>query len=348
MAQRHRAGLASPVVPAPGVLPAPATVAGEPRTFDLQAHRGGTGLAVENSLLAFGTALTLGVSTLEMDVQITADGHAVVTHDRRTNPAVCVDTAPATPGDPAFPYVGRHVNTLTLAQLRTLDCGSRRRPEHPGQQLAPGSRMLQLHEVFEFAASRGADDVRFSIELKVEAAAPRETAPREEVVQVVAGEVRRAGVADRVSVQSFDWGALMRVREVAPELPIVALAIGDLLQIGWPGASPWLGGIDIDDFGGSIVAAAASFGADAISPVHGMPRRGGVTQPGYTRFTTVEMVEAAHDAGMRVIPWTVDDVPTMDALVEAGVDGLITDYPDRLRTVLERRGRPLPQSYPPA
>jgi glycerophosphoryl diester phosphodiesterase len=318
------------------------------RSFDLQAHRGGMGLAVESSLLSFGNALDLGVSTLELDVQITADGHAVVTHDRRTNPAVCTDTAPAMPGDPAFPYVGRYVNTLTFAQVRTLDCGSRRKPDHPQQELSPGARMLELHEVFDLVEERGADDVRFNIETKVEAGAPTETAPREQFVQVVAAAVGRAGMTDRVSIQSFDWGALMRMREVAPELPIVALTNGDFLQVGQPGASPWLGGIDIDDFGGSFVAAAHSFGADAISPVHGSPQNGNVNQPGYTPFTTKEMVKDAHKLGMQVIPWTVDDVPTMESLIDAGVDGLITDYPDRLRELLEEQKLDLPQRYPAA
>jgi glycerophosphoryl diester phosphodiesterase len=316
--------------------------------FDLQAHRGGMGLAVESSLLSFGNALDLGVSTLELDVQITEDGHAVVTHDRQTNAAVCADTAPATPGDPEFPYVGRYVNTLSLAQVRTLDCGSVRRPAHPQQRLSPGARMLALHEVFDLVRERGADDVRLNIETKVEAGAPTETAPREQFVQVVAQEVRAAGLTERVSIQSFDWGALMRMREVAPELPIVALTNGDFLQVGQPGASPWLGGVDVDDFGGSFVEAAHSFGADALSPVHGTPQDGGVGQPGYTPFTTREMVERAHELGMRVIPWTVDDEPTMESLVDAGVDGLITDYPDRLRAVLERRGVALPEGLPGA
>jgi len=58
------------------------------------------------------------------------------------------------------------------------------------------------------------------------------------------------------------------------------------------------------------------------------------------------LVKRAHSAGLEVIPWTVNDVPTMDALIDAGVDGLITDYPDRLRWLLERRGHDLPRPYP--
>jgi glycerophosphoryl diester phosphodiesterase len=137
----------------------------------------------------------------------------------------------------------------------------------------------------------------------------------------------------------------MRMREVEPRLPIVALTNGDFLQVGQPGASPWLGGIDIDDFGGSLVEAAASFDADAISPVHGTPQNGRVGDPGYVPYTTPELVEQAHAAGIAVIPWTIDDPATMASLIDAGVDGLITDYPDRLRTLLADRGYKLPRSY---
>jgi glycerophosphoryl diester phosphodiesterase len=318
-------------------------------TFDLQAHRGGIGLTVESTIASFSKALDLGVSTLELDVQITKDGYAVVTHDRDPVETKCTDTAPATPGDPQFPYVpGKsYIKDLTLAQVRTLDCGSKAQPQFPGQQLAPGAQMPLLSEVFALVRARHATGVKLNVETKVEAGAPEQTAPREQFVQVVAHEVRRAHLLRQVSVQSFDWGALMRMRQVEPRLPIVALTNGQqFLQAGAPGASPWLGGIDIDDFGGSLVAAAASFHADAISPVAGDPQNGKVTDPGYVPYTTPAMVHEAHAAGMAVIPWTVEDDATMQSLIDAGVDGLITDYPDVARQVMARNGLALPRAYP--
>ncbi|MGS2618314.1 glycerophosphodiester phosphodiesterase family protein [Micromonospora sp. LZ34] len=315
------------------------------RTFDVQAHRGGLGLRVENTLASFGNALQLGVSTLELDVQITEDGQAVVTHDRKVSAAKCVDTAPVTPGDPEFPYVGRYVNTLTLAQVRTLDCGSRTLPDKPGQLAVPGARMPLLREVFALVKRYRADDVTLNVETKVEAGAPAETAPREQFVQVTAAEIRRAGLLKQVTVQSFDWGALMRMRQVEPRLPLVALTNYDFLQTGQPGASPWLGGLDIDDFGGDPIRAVRSFGASAFSPVHGFPQNGTVTDPGYRPYVTRELVARAHRYGIKVIPWTVDDVPTMAKLVDDGVDGIITDYPDRLRGLLAQRGHRLPKAY---
>ncbi|MFN2495121.1 MAG: glycerophosphodiester phosphodiesterase family protein [Pseudonocardiaceae bacterium] len=314
--------------------------------FDPQAHRGGIGLVVESTLAAFANALEIGVSTLELDVQITEDGVAVVTHDRQVSEATCRDTGLAVSGDPEYPYVGKYVTHLTLSQVRTLDCGSQTKPQYPQQRPVPGARMPLLSEVFALVECHRADQVGYNIETKVEAAAPEETAPREQFVQVVAREVRAAKLVHRVSIQSFDWGALMRMREIEPRLPIVALTNGDFLEVGHPGASPWLGGIDIDDYGGDLVAAADSFGADAISPVHGMPQDGRVTDPGYEPYTTPGLVARAHDAGMLVIPWTVNDMPTMASLMDAGVDGLITDYPDRLRELMAQRGFTLPRTYP--
>jgi len=319
------------------------------RFFDVQAHRGGIGLTVENTIASFSRALDLGVSTLELDVQITEDGYAVITHDRDPSPSKCRDTAPAFPGDPEYPYVPgvRYIASLTLAQVRTLDCGSQTLPQFPGQQASPGATMPLLSEVLDLVNERHAHRVWLNIETKVEAGAPTQTAPREQFVQVVAREVRDAGLLRQVSIQSFDWGALMRMRQVEPSLPVVALTNGQqFLQAGLPGASPWLGGIDIDDFGGDLVAAAASFGADAISPVQGDPQGGAIGDPGFRPYPTQQMVDDAHAAGMDVIPWTVDDPATMQYFIDLGVDGIITDYPDRLRTVLAQNGYKLPRAYP--
>lgn len=314
-----------------------------PKGFDLQAHRGGVGLHVESSPYSFGEALRIGVTTLELDTQVTKDGQVVVTHDRKVNSQVCRDTEAVTPNDPMYPYTDHYIKDLTLEQIKTLDCGSQRKDDFPNQQLHPGSTMMTLSEVFDLVRESGNDQVRFNIETKVEAGAPEETAPRDEFVRRVYEEIVAGGMKDRVEVQSFDWGALRLMSELDSSIPLVALTNGDFLEEGQPGKSPWLGGLDVDDFGGDGVAAAASLpGVKAYSPVDTTPQTCDISRSDCEPYTTPEMVARAHELGLKVVPWSVDHVATMEYLIDAGVDGIITNYPDVLRGLLVARGIEVP------
>jgi glycerophosphoryl diester phosphodiesterase len=315
--------------------------------FDLQAHRGGLGLTTESTLAGFAKAIELGVTTLELDTQVTEDEQVVVSHDRQINGVKCQDTAPAFPGDPEFPYVGDFITNLTLVQVKTLNCGYQALPDFPNQEVVSGP-MIELHDVFDLVKRYRAKKLVLNIETKVEAGAPTQTAPRELFVRRVWEEIRDAGISDQVTIQSFDWGALMSMHTLAPGLPLVALTNRDFLQVGQPGASPWLGGIDVDDFGGDFVAAAASIeGVTALSPVQGFPQNGTISDPGFVPYPDARMIADAHSRGLRVIPWTIDDPATMDYFIDLGVDGIITDYPNRLREVMAENGMRLPKPYKP-
>ncbi|PJJ53732.1 glycerophosphoryl diester phosphodiesterase [Mumia flava] len=315
--------------------------------FDLQAHRGGIGMTTESTVAGFAKALSLGVSTLELDTQVTKDRKVVVTHDRRVSATVCRDTDPVTPGDPQFPYVGKYIKDLTLAQIKTMDCGYQQKPGFPQQEVVAGARMAELSDVFDLVKARRAWGVRLNIETKVEAGAPEETAPRPIFVRRVAQEIRRSGLSRLVTIQSFDWGALKLMHRISPRLPLVALTNYDFLQVGQPGASPWLGGIDADDFGGDFVRAAASIdGVTTLSPNYGFPQNGTVDQQGFEFYVTERMVRDAHHRGLDVVPWTCDDMPTVAALMDMGVDGIITDYPNRVRDLMAERGLDRPRAYP--
>jgi glycerophosphoryl diester phosphodiesterase len=269
-----------------------------------------------------------------------------VTHERRISAIKCRDTAAAVAGDPEFPYVGDLIKELSLEQVATLDCGWQQLPGFPHQHVVAGARMPRLDEVFALVDCYGAHDVRFSIDPKFAADAPHETAPRSQLVRVVAHEVRKAHVVQRATIVGLDWGVLMKMRKLEPRLPIVAAASPRFLQAGEPGRSPWLGGLDVDDFRGGLVGAAASFGADAIAPVHGSPANPGAGLPRYQPFTTRKMIRRAHRSGLEVIPWTVNRRATMRQLIDAGVDGIITDYPNRLRSVIARSGLRSPSQMP--
>ncbi|MGW3728897.1 glycerophosphodiester phosphodiesterase family protein, partial [Streptomyces sp. NPDC000851] len=203
--------------------------------FDLQAHRGGLGMTTESTLEGFGKALRLGVTTLELDTQVTKDRKVVVTHDRQVSAQKCRDTAPVVPGDPMYPYVGKYIKDLTLAQIRTMDCGYQQLPGHPEQEQIKGARMVELRDVLDLVKSYQARQVTLNIETKVEAGAPEQTAPRELFVRRVFEEIRASGLERQVTIQSFDWGALKEMHRLAPRWPLVALTNYDFLQVGRPG-----------------------------------------------------------------------------------------------------------------
>jgi glycerophosphoryl diester phosphodiesterase len=316
--------------------------------FDLQAHRGGIGMTTEESLEAFAKAMRLGVSTLELDTHVTKDEKVVVNHDRQISAQKCRDTAPVTPGDPMYPYVGKYIKDLTLAQIKTMDCGYQQLPGFPEQEQIKGFRMVELKDVLDLVKSYHANQVMLNIETKVEAGAPEQTAPRELFVRRVFEDIRASGIDNQVTIESFDWGALMVMHRLAPKWPLVALTNYDFLQVGRPGASPWLGGIDADDYGGDAVRTAAAVpGVTALSPNYGFPQNGKVGDPSFRFYSDAAMVSQAHALGLKVIPWTCDDPATVEALMDMGADGVITNYPNRAREIMAERGMRLPKAYQP-
>jgi glycerophosphoryl diester phosphodiesterase len=316
----------------------PVASAEPPADFDLQAHRGGRGETTEESLRAFAKSLELGVSTLELDIVISRDGQPMVWHDPTVQADKCADTAPAFAGDPQYPYVGKLVHDLTLAQLRTLDCG-KLLAGFPDAEVVHGNRMATLPEVFALVDSYRAD-VRYNIETKVEADKPEKSAPPEQFVEVILAAVRAAGKVDRVEIQSFDWRTLPMVRAAEPGVPLVALWDDTT----WVPGSPWLGGVDPAVVGDPITGA-TMVGANILSPGYSVPYGLTTRDPGFALVADTDFVNRAHALGLKVIPWTVNDAATMNAQIDAGADGIITDYPSVLRDVMEQRGMPLPPAY---
>ena len=303
-----------------------------PAVFDLQGHRGARGLAPENTLAAFARALGLGVTTLELDTGVTRDGVVVVTHDERLNPDFTRDAAGKwidAPGPAVFALTRDELLRYDVGRLKPGTAYAARFPE---QQPADGQRMPTLADVFALAGKARNTTVRFNVETKLDPRHPELTAAPEPFADAVIAVVRGAGMAKRTTLQSFDWRTLRYAQRVAPEIPTVCLTVqqpgDDNVQAGQPGPSPLLGGLDVDDFGGSVPKLVRAAGCAVWSP------NALDLEPG--------SVAEAHAQGLKVVPWTVNEESAMNALVESGVDGIISDYPDRLRRVLARRGVTLP------
>lgn len=306
--------------------------------FDLQGHRGARGLLPENSLPAFAEALTLGVTTLELDLGLSADGHLMVSHDPKLNPDLTRGPDGnwlASPGPALF--------SLELAELRHYDVGrinpsSRYASRFPSQRPVDGTRIPTLAEVFALSHRAGNSTVRFNVETKLSPMAPTLTADPKRFADAVVNLAREHGMGHRVTVQSFDWRTLARVQERAPEMRTAYLSAQqrwlDNIAAGQPGASPWTAGLDVDDVGGSVPRLVKRAGGEVWSPFYQEVSRANL--------------EEARDLGLRVIVWTVNETADMHELIQLGVDGIITDYPDRLRRVMSAEGMPLPEPTPVA
>ncbi|MDP2034717.1 MAG: glycerophosphodiester phosphodiesterase [Polaromonas sp.] len=308
------------------ILVMAAAVAPPAAAFDLQGHRGARGLAPENTLPAFERALAIGVSTLELDIGLTADGVVVITHDPYLNPLFTRDA-----GGQWLAGRGPLIRSLNFAQLQAYDVG-RIQPGTPyantfaNQQPLDGTRIPTLAALFERVKLLGATGVRFNIETKLNPEQPADTASAEQMTEALLKVVRDAGMLGRVSIQSFDWRTLQIVQRLEPSIPTVYLSI-QTANTNNISSGAWTAGFKIAEHA-SVPAMVKAAGGAVWSP-----NGGALTQA---------LVQQAQALGLKVIPWTINQAADMERLIAWGVDGLITDYPDRLREVLRQRQLPLP------
>ena len=283
--------------------------------LELQGHRGARGLAPENTLPAFATALSLGVHTLELDVGVTRDGVVVVHHDRTLNP----DTTRG-PDGRWLEGRGPVLHALGFEELQRYDVGRLRagsdygRP-FPDQKAVDGTRVPRLADVFALARRANNATVRFNIETKLSPQAPDETPAPAPFARALIEEIRRAGMAGRSTIQSFDWRTLAVVQAEAPDIPTVYLSI----------TRPPARG-------------------------EGLPQRvreagGRIWSPNFQALDA-PLLREARALGLQVVVWTVNEPADIEAMIDLGVDGIISDRPDRVREAMRRRGLPLPAETP--
>jgi glycerophosphoryl diester phosphodiesterase len=299
--------------------------AGCAQAFDLQGHRGARGLAPENTLPAFERALALGVTTLELDIAVTRDGVLVISHNPTLNPDLTRDAAGRflEQGGPA-------IHSLTWAQLQAYDVG-RLKPgteyarQFPDQVPVDGTRIPRLSDLFDLVKRSGDGMVRFDIETKLDPDKPGETPLPEPFARALVHEIRKAGMAARAQIQSFDWRTLQVVQKIAPEIATVYLTVQrrfDNIGAGRAEASSWTAGFQHRDHGSvpKMIKAA-----------------GGSYWGAYFDDLDAQKVKEAQALGLKVLAWTVNDPAVMARVLDYGVDGLITDRPDRARKLLEER-----------
>lgn len=266
-----------------------------PSGFDLQGHRGCRGLMPENTTAAMLHAIDLGVTTLELDVVISRDSQVVLSHEAYFHPHITTlpGGSPISSSQPPL-----LVYQMDYDSIRKYDVGMKPHPLFPKQQKLAAYKPL-LGAVVDsceaYARSKG-KTIRYNVEIKSAAGYDGVRHPDVAVFsELVAGVLRSKKVLERSTIQSFDVRPLQYLHQKHPNIQLSYLVEGK---------------------GENLEQELAKLGF--TPPIY---------SPYYKNLDAAK-VKAAHGKGMKVLPWTVNDVPAMKALVAMGVDGIISDYPD--------------------
>ncbi|MBC6994235.1 glycerophosphodiester phosphodiesterase family protein [Neolewinella lacunae] len=273
--------------------------------IDWQGHRGCRGLLPENTIPAFLRALSYpAVQTLELDVVISADYRVIVSHEPWMSAEICL--GPNGEKLSAAEEDRISLRSLTAEEIATYDCGQLPHPRFPEQAQRPAHKPT-LAAVFaavdRYCVQNQRPSPRYNIELKYEAdLEPHFVPSRDTFVDLVLADIDAWNHPELVTLQCFDPPTLAIIHAKRPDLQLAYL----------------------DEFPGGLSEKMAAIG---------------FTPPIYSPYeihVDAALMAEAHALGMRVVPWTVNDTTRMRELLELGVAGIITDYPDRIKGVKEK------------
>ncbi|MGM0545399.1 MAG: glycerophosphodiester phosphodiesterase family protein [Bacteroidota bacterium] len=265
------------------------------------------GLLPENTIPGFIKAIELGVNGIELDVAISGDDQVVISHEPWFRHDICLTPE----GDSIDKKTQKNhlIYDMSYEQIAKYDCGSVQHPNFPDQQTQTLSKPLlkkAINEIESFIAENNYDPVSYHVEFKRKSSWDNELQPEpSRVVQLVYDELAELQILDRVTVHSFDEQMLQEFKEIDSSVP-------QMYSI-------------------------PKKNNDLESNIATLTYNPGVYFPNYRSVDTT-LVKQAHDNGMRIIPWTVDEYDDMINLIDAGVDGILSNYPDKFEKVRKYQG----------
>lgn len=309
------------------------------------AHRGGAGLWPENTMAAFRRAMEAGADGIELDVHLTKDGKLVVHHDESLKPAIA--------RGPDGQWLTRPtplLKALTFDELLAYDVG-RLRPgagysaRYPDQTGFDGERVPLLADVYNLVKEQAKPGFRLYVELKTALLDLAQSADPVALADAAVALTRQYRLERTVTFVSFDWRALDRAKEQAPDilnafttLPFFQIdpedasaardapgSEDDLIRKASASGAPWVAGFDWRGQKG------ASFAERMLRAIASGPADGWFSWHG---DVTAETAALARELGLAVSCWTVDEEAEMRRLAALGVEAILTDRPDRLSRVL--------------
>jgi glycerophosphoryl diester phosphodiesterase len=268
--------------------------------IDVQGHRGARGMYPENSIPAFIYAIDQVVTTLELDVVISADGKVVVSHEPWMNPTICLaaDGSELTGDEKSY-----NLFKMTYEEISRFDCGSKENKSFPEQKKVFTQKPLLsdvIATVERYMKGNTGYEFDYNIEIKSSESGDGVFHPSlEEFSDIVYSLIDQYLPWERVVIQSFDFRVLQHWNKNYPEVRLAALIE-------------------------NVRSVETNLGALGFIPAIYSP---------YYMLLNKKVVDELHERNIKVIPWTVNDSDKMQELVKMGVDGLITDYPNRAKEI---------------
>ncbi|CAN5231936.1 glycerophosphodiester phosphodiesterase family protein [soil metagenome] len=266
--------------------------------YDLQGHRGARGLLPENTIPSFLKAIDYGVDTIEFDLIVTADNEILISHEPWFDHQISTksDGTPVTEEE----QMDLNIYRMTYEETQQFDVGIRAHAGFPDQEPMEATKPLMRDAIIaieNYVEEQGLDPVYYNIETKSRPEWYGVYGPQpEEFSQLLYDELAELDILDRVIIQSFNPATLIAMREIDPGVVQAILVYEEDQTI------------------------------DRYIEILGYTPE--IWSPQY-ELVTPELVADVHDRGMTIIPWTINEREEMIRLLEMGVDGIITDYPNR-------------------
>lgn len=273
------------------------------RKLNIQGHRGARGLFPENTIISFIEALKYGVSALEMDVVISKDLKVVVSHEPWMSDTFCTQpNGVAVEKNSKEKY---NLYKMTYDEIKAFNCGIRKNPDFPLQQTMSAIKPLLsdvITAIETYIKNNNLPSVIYNIEIKSEVPEYNLFQPEpNQFVSLVHHELKKHNIQNRVILQSFDPAILKEIKKQD-----VKVLIGLLIE----NTNNFKTNLDLLDFT-----------PDMYNPEY--------------ILVTNELIQELHQLNIQIVPWTVNELSDMKRLINMGVDGIITDYPDRAKDLIE-------------
>ncbi|MGI4851210.1 MAG: glycerophosphodiester phosphodiesterase family protein [Janthinobacterium lividum] len=288
-------------------------------------HRGCAGLAPENTLLGFQKAIDLGIDGIELDVHLTKDHHVIVHHDINLNPDITKNAQ----GQWIDPQANLSIRELTLSELQNYEVGEVKPGSYTAQYYpkmisAKNQKIPTLDQVLALIQKSQNKNLEILIEAKASPLPEDKFSDPDILIDLILCDLKASNLQHRARLLSFDFRSLALAKQAMPDLKTHYLT-----DPHWTLASVWLREFQNLSSEINFQQFIKCHGGDCWSPYF---------KDRDNNYLTMQQIKMAKAEGLEVIVWTPNRVEDLQAMIDLGVDGIITDRPDILLNLLKPTG----------